>query len=167
VVKTLGNLVLVHIGWFASVLGGARGFPLAGPAVVLLLVLAHLRFFGTKREGWLLVASGALGAIAESLLGLTGLVTYRADPPPHWLCPPWIAAMWVNFAMTLRHSLRWLEGRWALAILFGILAGPIAYVGGARLGAIELLVPSGALAALAGLWGAALPGLALLSRKLR
>ena len=49
--------------------------------------------------------------------------------------PHWIVAMWVLFASTLNVSLRWLRGRWALATLLGAVAGPLAYYGGAGLGA--------------------------------
>ncbi len=164
--KTLANLALFQIGWFASVLGAAQGHPFAGPLVVGIAIAIHLRWFGTKREALLILASAAFGTVAESALSLTGLVSYRSDPVPSWLCPPWITAMWANFAMTLRHSLRWLEGRWFLGWLLGAAAGPLAYVAGSRLGAIELLDAIPALSILASVWAGALIALPLLSRKI-
>jgi hypothetical protein len=155
-VKTAANVALFQIGWFASILGAAGGHAFVGPVAVGLILAIHFRWLGTKREWPLLVLSGALGTLAESVLALTGLVSYRADPAPRWLCPPWITAMWVNFAMTLKHSLGWLEGRCVLALLLGALAGPLAYVAGERLGAIELARPPLALTTLGLIWGSAL-----------
>ena len=63
--------------------------------------------------------------------------------------PYWILAMWALFATTLNASLGWLHGRPALAGALGMLSGPLAYWAGARLGAIELVQPAAALAALA------------------
>jgi hypothetical protein len=165
-VKLVANVALFQIGWFASVLGAASGYPLVGPAVVGVVLTVHLLRFGTRREAALVAASALLGAAAESALFLTGLVSYRADSPPVWLAPPWIIGMWANFAITLRHSLRWLGSRWLLAAFLGAVAGPLAYVGGERLGAIELLKPLPAILALAALWGLALVGFLGLSRRL-
>ena len=161
--KLLGNVALFQIGWLASVLGAAQDRPFLGPIVVSIVVAIHLRSLGTKGEGLLILASALLGTTAESVLASTGTLSYHADPPPLWLCPPWITAMWANFAITLRHSLRWLESRPALAALLGAVAGPLAYAAGARLGAIE---PLGMLAflSLAMLWGISVPILFRLSR---
>jgi hypothetical protein len=166
VLSTLGNVALFQIGWFASVLGAARGHPLAGPVVVIVALTIHLNWSGTRRE-WVLILAGALlGTVAESALALTGLVSYRADPAPAWLSPPWITALWANFTMTLRHSLAWLEGRWLLASLIGGGAGPLAYLAGWRLGAIELPEPVPTFFILAALWAVATTSLLFLSRKL-
>jgi CDP-diglyceride synthetase len=166
VLSTLSNVALFQIGWFASVPGTARGHALAGPVVVVIALAIHLRLSGTKKEWLLIVASAGLGTVAESALALSGLVYYRADPAPAWLSPPWITALWANFAMTLRHSLAWLEGRWALACLVGAAAGPLAYLAGSRLGAIDPREPTSALITLAGLWAVALASVLLLSRRL-
>jgi hypothetical protein len=64
--------------------------------------------------------------------------------------------MWANFGMTLRHSLRWLEGRRAFAALIGGFCGPFAYLAGSRLGAIELVQPGPALIAFRAVWAISL-----------
>lgn len=161
--KILANVLLFHIGWFASVLGAAQDRPYLGPAVVGIALAIHLCLFGTRRELLLILASAALGTIAESAFARTGFASYRADPLPPWLCPPWISAMWANFAMTLRHSLRWLEARPFLALVVGAAAGPLAYLAGARLGAIAFHDPAPAILFLAALWATALAALLRLS----
>ena len=155
-VRTLLNIALFQIGWFASVLGAAHHRPYLGPLVVGTALAIHLRFFGTKLEALLILASALLGTVAESSLALAGLLAYRADPGPAWACPPWIVAMWANFGLTLRHSLRGLDGRPLLATAVGAVAGPLAYVAGSRLGALTLLEPVSGVLLLSVLWGGAL-----------
>jgi hypothetical protein len=45
--------------------------------------------------------------------------------------------MWALFATMLTVCLRWLRPRPALAAAFGLVGGPLAYYGGARLGAVS------------------------------
>jgi Protein of unknown function (DUF2878) len=105
--------------------------------------------------------STLIGFLAESAMLAAGLVTY--GPQSH--VPLWIVGLWPNFAIALNHSLSWLKPRLALSAALGAIAGPAAYLGGARLGALELVGPVSALAALALVWGAALPLLLALSRE--
>ena len=66
-------------------------------------------------------------------------------------------------ALTQAHA--WLQPRPALAAVLGALAGPVTYVGAARLGAAELLLPLPQVGALVALeYALALPLLLLLSR---
>jgi hypothetical protein len=57
------------------------------------------------------------------------------------LPPPWLLAMWAQFATTFRFSLRPVLARPPGAALFGAVGGPLAFVAGERLGAITLLPP--------------------------
>jgi hypothetical protein len=75
--------------------------------------------------------------------------------------------LWLNFAATLNQSLGWLHGRPLLAALFGAAGGPLAYYGGARLGATEALPGAGGLLLLAVGWGVMTPLLLKLAKTLR
>ena len=57
------------------------------------------------------------------------------------LPPPWLLAMWAQFATTFRFSLRTIITRPIRAALFGAAGGPIAFLAGERLGAVSLLPP--------------------------
>jgi len=57
------------------------------------------------------------------------------------LPPPWLLAMWAQFATTFRYSLRSVVARSTRAALFGAAGGPIAFLAGERLGAVTLLPP--------------------------
>jgi len=78
----------------------------------------------------------------------------------HGLCPPWLMALWMIFATTLRSSLSWLAERYWIAALLGELIGPVSYCGGQELGLLSLGNPvQVTLATLSILWGLLLPSL--------
>jgi hypothetical protein len=157
-VKTLLNVALFQVGWFACVLGAAGGVPWLGPLVVLAVVAVHLGLARrAERELRLILAALVLGLLVDSLLLSTGWLEY---PNGFWLpglAPYWIVAMWALFATTLNVSLAWLHGRTVLAALLGAVGGPLSYLAGEKLGGIVLVKPDLALAALALAWGAAMP----------
>lgn len=158
------NFLLFQLGWFASVLSAARQTPWLGVLTVSICVIVHFATKGSRGEVVLVVTSALMGALADTLLLDTGLVVYASQTPFEWLAPAWIVAMWANFAITLRHCLAWLSGRWALATILGAVAGPMAYWGAARLGAVEVVHPVSASFVLAMVWGAAVPALLRISQ---
>lgn len=139
---TLTNVVLFHIGWFASVLGAANGLPWIGVAVVSGLLLAHLAIMRFRR-GEALLLGGALliGWSFDSAIVLMGGLAFPASAQLGGPTTLWMAFMWPNFATTLHTSLRWLQGRWALATIFGLIGGPASYFTGMKLGAVALPEP--------------------------
>lgn len=161
------NIVLFQAGWFASVLGPAHGLPWTGPAAVALVVAVHLaRSPDPKSELKLIGAATGIGLLAET--GMTAAGFYFAAswilPPP--LAPAWLPLMWANFGTTVNVSLKALSGRPFLSALLGAVAGPLAYLGGDRLGAIRFSEPSWhGLLALGVLWAVAVPALFALSRR--
>ena len=153
------NAVLFQVGWFACVLGAANGYALEGALAAALIVLGHVvHAERPAREAALALAAAALGWVFESLLVAAGLVRVE-----HLY---WLVALWALFATTLNSSLRALQSRPWLAALFGAVGAPLAYYGGARLGALEFLQPAAMLAALAVGWALAAPSLFLLARRL-
>ena len=154
----LANIIAFYLGWFACVLGGANHLPWLGTMVALLLIVAHL--WRTAQPVWelrLILLSGALGLVLDSVPVALGWVRYPSGSVMAGLAPYWIVALWMLFATTLNSSLRWLQGRWALAALLGAVAGPLAYYSGVSLGGITLLAPLPALLLLAFAWSVALP----------
>jgi hypothetical protein len=101
-----------------------------------------------------------LGLVLEHVLLYAGVVRYAGDPA--WV-PVWMLALWPLFATTLNVSLAWFKPRLGLAALAGCVAGPLAYVGGAALGAIQL--DTSALWILALGWALAFPLLLALARR--
>jgi hypothetical protein len=74
-------------------------------------------------------------------------------------------ALWANFSLIVDVPLRWLQQHLAIAAVFGGLFGPAAYVGGQRLGAIQIAEPAAFnIAVLAVAWAFGLALLMLLAR---
>jgi hypothetical protein len=87
--------------------------------------------------------------------------TFAYDQGETWwvatICSSGMVALWANFAATLNVSLGALRARPWLAALLGGLGGPLAYWGGAGLGAMRLVEPLPALLVLAAGWAALTP----------
>jgi hypothetical protein len=80
-----------------------------------------------------------------------------------YLAPPWMLALWLAFATTFRSSLAWLIAKPQWCALFGALGGPIAYVAGAKLGAISIPNYSLALPIIGLAWSIALATLSMMA----
>ncbi|MCE9593450.1 MAG: DUF2878 domain-containing protein [Planctomycetes bacterium] len=154
----VANFALFQLLWFACILGAAReqhAYALGGAA--LCIGLAFLISDSRRRDAWLVlvVASGGFALdSAEVALGV-----YRAAGPrlAEWATPWWFVCLWAGFATTLGSSFAWSLARPKLAIAVGAVAGPLAYVSGEKLGALELGEPRArSLALLAVAWAVAL-----------
>lgn len=157
------NFAMFYLGWFACVVGAARGALWLGPAVVAALLFVHLALTPKRtQETRLILVIGLFGFVVDTLQASAGLYAFTRTSVAPWLCPPWMVALWMVFATTLNASMAWLTGRYGLAAALGALCGPASYLAGARFGAIEL--PANALASLVGIaitWAVAMPTLLL------
>ena len=161
------NFVAFQVGWFSSVLGAARDMPWLGPLVFLGVLAIHLRKAERPDlELGLVIACGIIGTWFDSLLVMTGWVTYPAGQFSSIMAPYWIITMWMLFATTLNLSMGWLRGRVVLAVVLGAIAGPASYVAGQKLGGIEFREPLYAIVALGIGWGALMPIIVALAERL-
>ena len=133
------NFVLFQIGWFACVLGAGKQLPWLGVIVVAVIVAWHLlQAKQVKPELVLLVLALLIGGLFDQLMLINGLISYQAHGWSISLLPAWILALWAVFVTVLNVSLRWMRGKWLVAILFGAIGGPLAYMGAEKLGAVTL-----------------------------
>lgn len=155
---SLVNYVLYHAGWIACILGAAAHQPIAGLAAAVALTAAHLWLSTDRRAELRLVAvTLAIGIVVEAGLSARGIYRFTSGSVVHWMSPPWLLAMWAQFATTFRFSLRSIMASPARAALFGALGGPIAFAAGERLGAVTLDQPVLPVLITLGLvWGVAL-----------
>jgi len=154
----LVNFLMFQMAWFACVLGGAHQLPWVGPAMVAVVVAVHLgRVPDARAESALLVIAAVIGAVFDSALVSTGWLVYPSGQMASYLAPYWIVAMWVAFATTLNVSLHWLKRRPVLAAVFGGVGGPLAFLAGAKLGAVTFVDPVSGYAALAVGWAVLMP----------
>jgi hypothetical protein len=158
------NYLAFQVGWLACVLGAARGRVRAGMAVAL-LVVGWGALCAARPGSYLLflLIVGVLGLAWDSALVAGRLLRYAGAAADHRFAPAWIFVLWLLFATTLDSSLAWLQPHPLLAVLLGAVAGPLTFLGAARMGAVQLLRPRAALTALACGWALLLPTLSRLA----
>jgi hypothetical protein len=154
------NAVAYQIGWFACVLGAAADRELLGALVAISLALIHLALCEQPKPEWkLMMAAGTIGACLESLNASLGILEF-AGHEPGTLAPVWILALWIQFATVFHFCMGWLSRRYLLAAFLGMGGGPLAFLGGERLGAATIGEPRAfSLAFLAFSWMLLLPAL--------
>ena len=148
-------------------LGAAHGMPWLGVAVIPLVLLFSMAMSPDwKQELGLAAAAAIMGFAVDTVLVAAGIfapVPFVTRPP---FSPLWMVALWVTQATTLNSCMAWLRGRYLAGALFGAVGGPLAYLGGAKLGAASIPSPQGLLV-LGITWAAAFPGLLALNEFLR
>lgn len=165
--KVFLNFVACQAAWFACVLGGANDRALAGTMVVGAVIGLHLALAQRRLPEALLIAVAAvIGLVWDSALVALGLMSYPAGNFAAGLAPYWIVAMWALFATSLNLSMAWLKGRPWLAVPFGAVGGPLAYLAGERLGGLQMPDPVLALGVQALGWAVLLPMLTHLAARL-
>lgn len=157
------NLAFFKIGWVGCVMFAAAGEPLLATLCVAAVALAHLATVeAPAKEALMLAAAALIGLGWESFMVWTGLVRYPGHESS-LLAPYWIVAMWVLFATTINHGLRWAKRSLWVASLAGLLGGPMAFWGGMNLGAVEFSHTAAALALIGVGWAVLLPALTLVA----
>lgn len=154
------NFILFQSAWFAAVLGAAHGAPWLGLVAVPAAFGVHLALVQDPRVDLALAfASAGLGFATDSLLAAAGAIS----PVPHLLPPPlsapWMVMLWINLATTLNASMAWTRGRYVLGVFFGAIGGPMAYLSGAKLGAMTAVPEAGGLLAIGAAWAFAFPAM--------
>jgi len=134
------NATLFQITWFACVLGSAKG--LLWPALLSCLALALWQLHPQRRhpsDVRLVVVGIALGLIVDTIWIQTGLLDFTYQWPWPAISPAWIVLLWLGFALTINHSLAWLNNHPVLPATAGLIGGPLSYLAGMRLGGVEYL----------------------------
>jgi hypothetical protein len=153
------NAVLYQIGWFSCVLGAAFSRPGIGVSIALLLIGIHL-YLTTERANQLklMMLAACVGLVVDSTLLALGVYRFPGETPLAGLPPLWLTVLWIQFATTFRYCFGWLSSRYLLCAAFGLAGAPLAFLGGEKLGAVEILPPQPInLALLGGLWCVAIP----------
>ncbi len=136
------NIVAFNVLWTAGVVGAGRGYGLLGPALLAAYLPLHFLLSTQRRQDlWLAAGAAVLGTLIDSAYAGAGWLEFRGTAWAPHAAPLWITALWVNFALTLNHCLKGLQGRPLLAALLGAIAAPLSYWAGAALGAAELRAP--------------------------
>ena len=151
------NFVGYQAVWFITAAGAERGLWWPGVlASAAFVFIVTLRAPGRRADLQLALIAIICGLVLDGALTASGSLRY-ATADPGFPAPIWILSLWAAFAMTIRHSLRWLLSHSLLAALLGAIGGPMAYWGAARgFTAIEFLKPQIAVGVLAVGWAIAI-----------
>lgn len=139
-VEKLISFFLFQIAWFVAVLGGAHDLDFVASCPALALFAFHIL---NNHQRWFEATASiatifAMGVLIEIILLKSGVITYHGLTSSTSFPPLWILALWLAFATLPDGALAWLEGRIVLQIVFGALGGPLSYVAGEKLGAVQL-----------------------------
>ena len=127
------NAILFQFVWMITVGCAARGLWWAGPLAVGAFAAYQIACGGHARaDALLILLAVALGFVADSLLVQYGVASYAAPVPSERFAPVWILALWANFALSLNHSLAWLQSRPVFAAVLGAVGAPLSYFFAAR-----------------------------------
>lgn len=152
------NVVLYKGAWLGGVFGAASGsLWLCAVGVSAALCWHLMRAREPGRELQLIALAVVVGAGVESLLVATGWVRMADGLLVGGFLPLWMVALWASFATTLNVALRAFRTRYALVSLVGFIGAPLAYIAGARLGALEWVVAAPALLLIAVAWAILMP----------
>lgn len=139
-IKSLINLVLMQSLWFGAIMDAAKDQFLITPMVLLLFLgwafNAANRVSGNFK---LLLVAVLVGLILDTTWINLGWLEFAANWPLADKAPVWILILWMGLALTLNHSLAWLQSRLLLAACLGGLFGPVSYRAAAQLGAVKII----------------------------
>ena len=127
--------VLWQVAWFAAVIPAGKGMPWVGlvATIPVILVAGWGRW---PRALWVIAVSCAVGVAVDAVLGLTGAANFPGGLLEGRLSPPWMWMLWIQLGLALDLCLAWLRPRPWLAVIFGLLGAPGAYLGGMAFGAL-------------------------------
>lgn len=157
----LRNIICFQLGWFSCVLGAANHYPWLGVFASICLLALHLKLSTNYlSEAWLIGLAMPIGLVFDFVPLKLGWISFESLALwPEQIPPPWMIFLWGMFVTTLNVSLNWLKTRLFVAILLGAVSGPLAYWGGAKLGALEIVDFSAAMIYLSIGWAIAVPAL--------
>ena len=163
------NFILFQAIWLASVLGAAKGNMIS--CWILFITLIYWQLFCPKNRNsndkYFLAVLLPLGLVIDSLWAYFGLIEFREPIPYSYAAPYWIGILWVTFALSLNHSMKWLFDKPKLALLFGAMGGPLSYLAAQRLEAIIIHDTYLTLVLLSVSWLTVMFIILLIDRKLR
>lgn len=140
----LATLAGFNVVWFVCAIGATRGFSSPGVAAAATFLALTLWSRRWNREDIILVLlSGLIGAIAETLFGYFGVIRYAAPLAGSVVAPAWIVALWLAFGATISTTAILLGARAGRkAAVLGLIFGPASYAAGGAIGALSVSPPT-------------------------
>jgi hypothetical protein len=116
----------------------------------------------------LMLVAVLIGLILDTTWIKLGWLEFASSWALSERAPLWILLLWAGLALTLNHSLAWLQSRLLLAAFLAGVSSPLSYLAAARLGAVDIVTESWLWFVGLGLsWALALPLLLWLASHLK
>lgn len=136
------NFLAFQLGWFGCLWTVRKGDAGFGIGIITAILLLHLVLStDSRREAFLILVTIGVGAVVDGANLATGVFIVGRSTELGAFPPTWLFAIWALFATTLNSSLAWLQGKLWPSVLFGMIAGPLMYVAGARLTRSQISFP--------------------------
>jgi hypothetical protein len=163
------NMLWMQALWFGAIMGAAGKIDWLAPVVLTGFMVWQFRparrVYGDAR---LMLVAVLIGLILDTTWVKVGWIDFAPDFAVSGLAPLWILLLWAGFALTLNHSLAWLQSRLLLAGALAGVGSPLSYLGAERLGAVDIVSGSWLWFAGVGLsWALAVPLLLWLAKHLK
>lgn len=132
--STLLNIVFFQAIWFGCILLGNLFLPVA-------VLIVGIHFTLNKSRGIdirLMLLAAIIGLIVDSVLLSAGVFEFEYGQVTSFIIPPWLVMLWLGFAMTINHSLKYFQSKPVWAFIGGAISGPLSYLAGVKFGAITL-----------------------------
>jgi hypothetical protein len=165
----LVSFVGAQLCWWGCVLLAGTPWAIAAVVGTVAWVALHVtRSSRPRHELALVVFTTALGVVVDGALIAAGAIAFPAavalGPLP---TPLWMVALWTSFATMLSSTLAPVLRSRPLSVVFGIVGGPLSYLGGSRLGPLTIVEPVlPSLVWIAAFWGLAMVVLAVVQASL-
>lgn len=129
--KKLANLIGYNLIWALCIFWGNQGLIYVCMLLVVHFILISEPLFELK----IIIITASIGYTIDCLLTVAGFFEFDQV---HGVTPLWLAALWLGFCTTLRHSLSMFAEKLLISSLLGALAGASSYMAAAHLGVVQM-----------------------------
>ena len=154
------NIVGFQISLWVCVLSAKSQMIYLGPLFMIIFIMIHFwKVTDNINEIKLIAIFGVLGTLIDTMFMFSGILSYSGLYSKNILIAPlWITAMWCGFSATINHSMLWLNNKWMLSFILGLVFGPLSYITGEKFGAIHFFADIKIIiVVLAVVWGVSIP----------
>lgn len=139
-VHYLFHSLAYYLAWFSCISLAAKGFAWISALIVLLCVLLQIYWqykveHNTKGLWLLLGLIVGVSTLVDSMLIVSGVVVYNANPFAPYATSPWMISIWISFTVVLYSTLKPLFQRLILLGLLSFSGFALAFAIGAKMGA--------------------------------
>jgi hypothetical protein len=134
--KIVLNLVIFQVGWMIAVLGGN----IYAALYTTFAIVIHQWFVLKDASEWKLIGiTMFVGCAWDITVAQTQILIFPSQE--FFGIPLWLVCLWLLFATTVQHCLRWLQTRLVLAAFVAAVFGPFSYWLGAQISHVKMAEP--------------------------